>query len=164
TAAFGWDRQHIRRVEQLADTGSAPIRPLADAGPLAALSHVRQNISGFIRESVPVVTNPAIDREREMEHFSTRVIPGGRPPLCGPDSTSLRLELPSPILAEGALGIQVRKAHDTLTLEEVVSLFDEKGLVERLSLTCPRASSIPDSLDRLAKQAVRAVQIGRASG
>lgn len=160
-AAFGWDREHIQLVEQMADTGSDPIRSLGYDGPLAALSHVRQNISDFIKESVAVVTNPAIDREREMEHFSTRVILGGRPPLCGPDSTPLRLELPSPILAEGALGIQVRKAHDTLTLEEVVSLFDEKGLVERLSLTCPRASSIPDSLDRLAKQAVRAVRSGK---
>ena len=53
------------------------------------------------------------------------------------------------------------KEHDTLTLEEVVSLFDEKGLVERLSLTCPRESSIPDSLDRLAEQAVRAVRNGK---
>ena len=85
-AAFGWDREHIQLVEQMADTGSDPIRSLGYDGPLAALSHVRQNIPDFIKESVAVVTNPAIDREREMEHFSTRVILGGRPPLYEPDS------------------------------------------------------------------------------
>ena len=43
----------------------------------------RQNVPDFIKESVAVVTNPAIDRDREMEHFSTRIIVGPRPAvLC----------------------------------------------------------------------------------
>lgn len=160
-AAFGWDREHIQLVEQMADTGSDPIRSLGHDGPLAALSQERQNIPDYIKESVAVVTNPAIDREREMEHFSTRVVLGSRPPLYETETNPLRLELPSPILAEGPSGIRVTEEHDTFTLEEVISLFDEKGLVERLSLTCPRESSIPDALDRLAEQAVRAVRNGK---
>jgi hypothetical protein len=32
-------------------------------------------------DAVAVVTNPAIDREREVEHFSTQTVIGARPPL-----------------------------------------------------------------------------------
>ena len=39
-------------------------------GPLACFSPERQNLADFFKESVAVVTNPAIDREREIEHFS----------------------------------------------------------------------------------------------
>ena len=48
-------------------------------GPLAALSPERQNLADYFKETVAVVTNPAIDREREIEHFSTRAIFGRRP-------------------------------------------------------------------------------------
>ena len=36
-------------------------------------------LSDYLQETVAVVTNPAIDREREVEHFSTRVVLGRRP-------------------------------------------------------------------------------------
>ena len=39
---------------------------------LPHLIQIRRNIADFIKESVAVVTNPAIDRDREVEHFSTR--------------------------------------------------------------------------------------------
>ena len=40
-------------------------------------------LSDYLQETVAVVTNPAIDREREVEHFSTRVVLGRRPPDRG---------------------------------------------------------------------------------
>ena len=76
--AFGWDREHIQLLEQMATKGVEPIRSLGHDSPLAALDTDRRNIADFIKESVAVVTNPAIDRDREVEHFSTRTILGKR--------------------------------------------------------------------------------------
>ncbi|HBI03570.1 MAG TPA: glutamate synthase, partial [Paenibacillaceae bacterium] len=69
-AAFGWEREHIQMAEQMASNGAEPIRSLGHDAPLAAINQERQNIADYIKESVAVVTNPAIDREREIEHFS----------------------------------------------------------------------------------------------
>ena len=79
--AFGWEKEHIQLLEQMAEKGVEPIRSLGHDAPLAALNPDRTNIADFIKESVAVVTNPAIDRDRETEHFSTRTIIGKRPTL-----------------------------------------------------------------------------------
>ncbi len=79
--AFGWEKDHIQLIEQMAEKGAEPIRSLGHDAPLAALNPERKNIADFIKESVAVVTNPAIDRDRETEHFSTRIIVGKRPSL-----------------------------------------------------------------------------------
>ena len=62
----------------MASNGAEPVGSLGYDGPLAALSPERQNLADYFKETVAVVTNPAIDREREMEHFSTRA--AVRPP------------------------------------------------------------------------------------
>jgi len=80
-SAFGWGREDREWVLELAKNGNDPISSLGYDGPLAALSKERQNISDYFKEAVAVVTNPAIDREREMEHFSTQTVVGARPPL-----------------------------------------------------------------------------------
>ena len=68
TAAASW---RGRRASRSASLGYD--------GPLAALSARAVNLADHLHESVAVVTNPAIDREREIEHFSTRVVVGPRP-------------------------------------------------------------------------------------
>ncbi|MEO5886177.1 MAG: glutamate synthase-related protein [Anaerolineales bacterium] len=80
-SAFGWGREDREWVMELAKSGSDPISSLGYDGPLAPLSKERQNISDYFKEAVAVVTNPAIDREREVEHFSTQTVLGARPPL-----------------------------------------------------------------------------------
>ena len=80
-SAFGWGREDREWVQELAKNGSDPISSLGYDGPLAPLSKERQNISDYFKEAVAVVTNPAIDREREVEHFSTQTMLGARPPL-----------------------------------------------------------------------------------
>ncbi len=80
-SAFGWGREDNEWVLELAKNGSDPISSLGYDGPLAPLSKERQNISDYFKEAVAVVTNPAIDREREAEHFSTQTVVGPRPPL-----------------------------------------------------------------------------------
>ena len=83
-AGFGWQRDDVKLVQQMADNGAEPIGSLGYDGPLAALSPERQNLADYFKETVAVVTNPAIDREREIEHFSTRAVFGRRPPLGDP--------------------------------------------------------------------------------
>jgi glutamate synthase (NADPH/NADH) large chain len=80
-AAFGWGREDREWVEALGENGQEPLGSLGFDGPLAALSAERQNIADYLKETVAVVTNPAIDREREMEHFSTQCVIGPRPTL-----------------------------------------------------------------------------------
>ena len=88
----------------MAEKGVEPIRSLGHDAPLAALNPERKNIADFIKESVAVVTNPAIDRDRETEHFSTRVIIGKRPGLFHHEKGGEILELPTPLLIEGKIG------------------------------------------------------------
>ena len=63
-AGFGWQRDDTKLVQQMASNGAEPIGSLGYDGPLAALSPERQNLADYFKETVAVVTNPAIDRER----------------------------------------------------------------------------------------------------
>ncbi len=80
-AGFGWQRDDVKLCQQMASNGAEPIGSLGYDGPLAALSPERQNLADYFKETVAVVTNPAIDREREIEHFSTRALFGRRPSI-----------------------------------------------------------------------------------
>src|SRR4051812_39891158 len=84
----------------MASSGKESISGLGWDGPLAALSKQRKNLSDYFHERVAVVTNPAIDREREADHFSTRVFLGSRPSLAEPKAVE-QIELLSPILLGG---------------------------------------------------------------
>jgi glutamate synthase (NADPH) large chain len=156
-AAFGWDREHIQLLEQMAKKGVEPIRSLGHDAPLAALDPERRNIADFLKESVAVVTNPAIDRDREVEHFSTRVIIGKRPSLYTKQSKDLVVELPSPILIEGKHGYELQA---TASYEQVLEMFEEKEACYVLSATFTQDESIADALQRLAQEAITAVQNG----
>src|SRR5829696_6448521 len=102
-SAFGWGREDREWVQELAKNGSDPLSSLGYDGPLAPLSKEQQNIADYFKEAVAVVTNPAVDREREVEHFSTQTVIGARPPLTpneiGQDTTVV---LDVPILLEGS--------------------------------------------------------------
>ncbi len=95
-AGFGWQRDDVKLVQQMASNGAEPIGSLGYDGPLAALSPERQNLADYFKETVAVVTNPAIDREREIEHFSTRTVFGRRPSIStAPARTPARSRPPS---------------------------------------------------------------------
>ena len=95
-AGFGWQRDDVKLVQQMASNGAEPIGSLGYDGPLAALSPERQNLADYFKETVAVVTNPAIDREREIEHFSTRALFGRRPSLddAGEDTGTVETSFP----------------------------------------------------------------------
>lgn len=158
-SAFGWDREHIQMVEQMADKGVEPIRSLGHDAPLAALDLGRKNLADFIKESVAVVTNPAIDRDREMEHFSTRVIVGKRPSPFSDENYHV-VELVSPILVEGSPGEYLATKVHHPTYEQVIETFKNCGEVYYLSLTFSKEETVKEALTRLIEEATVAMNNG----
>jgi glutamate synthase (NADPH/NADH) large chain len=99
-AAMGWTKEEVDNLMTTV-TGKDPLSGLGYDGPLAAFSKVRRNLSDYFQERVAVVTNPAIDRVREGDHFSVRVFLGSRPALAPGGTMTQQIELRSPILLGG---------------------------------------------------------------
>ncbi|GFZ95723.1 glutamate synthase [Paenibacillus marchantiophytorum] len=163
-SAFGWDRDGIQHIETMSETGAEPIRSLGHDSPHAALAWERQNVPDFIKESVAVVTNPAIDRDREMEHFSTRIIAGTRTPVYGQVDENLRLELLAPLVLEGTNGVDSEEHLSQPSYEQLLALFRAQGdnKVAVLSATFARGTSLSEGLDKLAADAISAARNGAA--
>lgn len=159
--AYGWERDHIQLIEQMAEKGVEPIRSLGHDAPLAALNPERVNIADYIKESVAVVTNPAIDRDRETEHFSTRVIIGKRPDLFKNEQTGTVIELTTPLLLEGKAGFTCSESLGQPSLDQVVQHFQEQKLTAFISAVFHNDENLDAALERLAEEAVQAVQSGK---
>ena len=168
-AAFGWSRDDQTWAHALAEQGKDPIASLGYDGPLAALSDQLHNLSDYFKEKVAVVTNPAIDREREHEHFSTQVVIGPRPPLT-PDDEPARpcVVLASPVLAGGHAGAallpdeeyrQIAARYGTLLYEDMLAAFPPEQVCV-LALATEPGESVRVAVERLAEAAVAAVQAG----
>ncbi|GAM10305.1 ferredoxin-dependent glutamate synthase 2 [Geobacter sp. OR-1] len=162
-SAFAWKSSDQQNLREMARSGQDPIASLGYDGPLAALALSRQNLADYFKEQVAVVTNPAIDQEREAELFSTRVYLGPRPTLRGPALPAMALELPlllggsrlsasedeSPLAAE----------FGTCSLESLLTRFGRRRS-RSLSCTMGRGESLQQALDRLKAEAVAAVRRG----
>jgi glutamate synthase (NADPH/NADH) large chain len=98
-------------LEHLAQHGAEPIGSLGYDAPLAVLHPEGQSLSDYCKESVAVVTNPALDRDRETEHFNTQTLLGARPatPYPTQDAPLGYHELPHPFL----LSRRLLSAHRT---------------------------------------------------
>ncbi len=185
-AAFGWGRLEESEVREMAESGKEPISGLGWDGPLAALSQKRRNVSDYFHERVAVVTNPAIDREREADHFSTRVFLGARPTPAGSSEVE-QIELRTPLLF-GGVGAEDEEAHAAAarathqrTLAEVVALcetFDEsaadgtsegaseaRGVLRAATIdtTFGEDETLERGLARLCEEAARLVRESRSS-
>ena len=159
--AFGWERDNIQFIEQMAEKGAEPIRSLGHDAPLAALNPGRQNIADFIKESVAVVTNPAIDRDREMEHFSTRTVIGKRPALFSSDEQEGPIiELLTPLLLEGKPGQDCVQEIGQPSFEQIHQLFDGQGKWHTISTTLSEEETIQAALERITGEAIHAVENG----
>jgi glutamate synthase (NADPH) large chain len=159
--AFGWERDHIQFIEQMAEKGVEPIRSLGHDAPLAAINPERKNLADFLKESVAVVTNPAIDRDRETEHFSTRVIIGKRPSLFAQEDHGTILELTNPILIEGKAGFSCSETLGQPSFDQIVQHYHERKLAAFISTTFTKDETIQAALERLAKEAISAVSSGK---
>jgi len=169
-AAFGWREDDYKMLDAEVQTGAEPIKSLGYDGPLPALDDNVHSVSEFLQEAVAVVTNPAIDREREIEHFSTRTVLGRRPSMDGLYHNAPRVEVQSPILLEELppyAGVSVDELrmmayrHGTLCFEDVLMSLRNNiyGTVELLLYREPD-ESIPNALARLKQEALEAVQAG----
>lgn len=165
-AACGWQRDHVTDLEDMLAAGKAPVSSLGYDGPLAALSKTRVNIADFCKETVAVVTNPAIDHQRESEAFSTSALIGARPQIGRPpDTRDLLVEIQSPILpgghpALGSLDIanEAARQSGTMTIDAMVETFGDR--VEFLVLGVQPEETVKTTLDRLQAHAIKAVEQG----
>ncbi|MFP3983703.1 MAG: glutamate synthase-related protein [Desulfurivibrionaceae bacterium] len=171
-AAFGWRNYDLSIRRQVALTGREVIGSMGYTDPLPALiPDSLPNIADYCKENVAVVTNPAIDREREAEHFSTRVVLGSRPNITGEKETSpLGLELDTPLLL-GAEEISDRigtgrsreicREFSTYLFEDVTNFFTcqhrDPSLVKFLDLTFNPSEGLEARLEELLEEALQAI-------
>ena len=164
-AAAGWNNEQVREVVEQAETGKDPVGSLGFDGPLAALSRNRVNLADYFKETVAVVTNPAVDRGREIEAFSTRTLVGSRPVIGTTSSQDEKfIMLDSPLLSGGHPAFSelvnspvALERTGALSIEELVAYFDEN--ITWLPLSIPQGQPMQQVLDNLvttAKEAVRA--------
>lgn len=168
-ASAGWIESDKQQLQFHADRGAEPIGSLGWDGPLGPFTPVPMPLSDYLQETVAVVTNPAIDREREVEHFSTRVVLGRRPPIEGVEpEPPQRCELRMPIILGGmrpgvsplslAETRRVAMGQGVACMEDVLAAWGARALT--LPLMFHRDASVRDHLDRLAAEAVAAVADG----
>jgi glutamate synthase (NADPH) large chain len=168
-ASAGWIESDKQQLQFHADRGAEPIGSLGWDGPLGPFTPVPMPLSDYLQETVAVVTNPAIDREREVEHFSTRVVLGRRPPIEGVEpEPPQRCELRMPIILGG-----MRAGATTLSLPEMRRVAVGKGVAcmedvlaawdwraVRLPLHFASGLSVREHLAELAHAAEAAVRDG----
>ena len=80
-AANGWRQDDLAVLRAFEDTGRDPVGSLGFDGPIGCLYPGITNIADYLQETVAVVTNPALDREREAEHFRLHTYLSPRPQL-----------------------------------------------------------------------------------
>jgi glutamate synthase (NADPH/NADH) large chain len=166
-AANGWLKDHLNEIHAyISEDKEELVSSLGYDGPLAALSHVRVNIADYFKESVAVVTNPAIDHDRESEAFSTSSLVGACPAVGkapDPDDCLVVLGLPFVLGGHRAhpfVGIeqQVAKSFGIKTLEDLLVEFGSRA--EKLDLGVPDGMTTREAMEALAEAGVDAVRQG----
>jgi glutamate synthase (NADPH/NADH) large chain len=167
-AGFGWQRDDVKLVQQMASNGAEPVGSLGYDGPLAALSPERQNLADYFKETVAVVTNPAIDREREMEHFSTRALFGRRPSLDNAGEDSGTVETGFPVILGGHHELaplaeepyrRIAREHDTYLLEDLWEEFGG-GRAGAVDISLLESETTRGAIARVRQEAVKKVRNG----
>jgi glutamate synthase (NADPH/NADH) large chain len=166
-AGFGWQRDDVKLVQQMASNGAEPVGSLGYDGPLAALSPERQNLADYFKETVAVVTNPAIDREREMEHFSTRALFGRRPSLDNAGEDTGTVETGFPVILGGHHELAplsdktyraIARQHDTYLLEDLWEEF--RGRAAAVDISLLESETTKGAIERIKQEAVKKVRDG----
>lgn len=165
-SAMGWERYHISLAETVAESGKEQIGSLGWDGALAALSQTRVNLADYFKETVAVVTNPAIDREREQSQFSTRTLVGCRPPVGSKRSEdAILVQLETPLIVGGYAELgddatmqTIANANGTVTLEQLVDIFGDRCVV--FDMVAKADEPIEVAIERLQHQAKEAVRQG----
>ena len=165
-AGFGWERYHVEVMSSLAENAKEQIGSLGWDGPVAALSNLRVNLADYFKETIAVVTNPSIDREREQSQFSSQVLIGARPEIAlgrNDEATLIRLEIPLlleaiPDVEDTALVRDIAAQHGAMMIEDLADVFADR--ISYLSMGCPPDTSIDQAIEMLQSQAVEDVLAG----
>ena len=166
-AGFGWQRDDVKLCQQMASNGAEPIGSLGYDGPLAALSPERQNLADYFKETVAVVTNPAIDREREIEHFSTRAVFGRRPSIHAPATDTRTIETSFPVILGGHHDLaplsdstyrKIAREHKTYLLEDLWEEFRDRAAAIDIALL--ESETTHGAIERIKQEAVKQVRHG----
>jgi glutamate synthase (NADPH) large chain len=166
-SANGWLQEHVKDVSSLTSGNKDDlISSLGYDGPLAALSKVRVNLADYYKESIAVVTNPAIDQAREMEVFSTSSLVGACPPVgFARNPEDILMVLNVPVVLGGYQDENTKdytkklaRQYGTLTLEDLMQVFECRRT--RLIMSVLPGEEIRTALIRLRQQAVAAVLDG----
>jgi len=166
-AGFGWQRDDVKLVQQMASNGAEPVGSLGYDGPLAALSPERQNLADYFKETVAVVTNPAIDREREMEHFSTRAVFGRRPSIGAAGEDTGTVETSFPVILGGHHGMaplsdktyrEIARENQTYLLEDLWEEF--RGRAGAVDISLLESETTKGAIERIKQEAVKKVRDG----
>ena len=166
-AGFGWQRDDVKLVQQMASNGAEPVGSLGYDGPLAALSPERQNLADYFKETVAVVTNPAIDREREMEHFSTRSVFGRRPSIDAAGEDTGTVETSFPVILGGHHGMaplsdktyrEIARENQTYLLEDLWEEF--RGRAGAVDISLLESETSKGAIERIKQEAVKKVRDG----
>jgi glutamate synthase (NADPH) large chain len=166
-AGFGWQRDDVKLVQQMASNGAEPIGSLGYDGPLAALSPERQNLADYFKETVAVVTNPAIDREREIEHFSTRAVFGRRPSIHAAGEDTDTVETSFPVILGGHHDLaplsdeayrRIAREHHTYLLEDLWEEF--RGRAAAVDISLLESETSRGAIERIKQEAVKKVRDG----
>src|SRR5919109_5694376 len=166
-AGFGWQRDDVKLCQQMASNGAEPIGSLGYDGPLAALSPDRQNLADYFKETVAVVTNPAIDREREIEHFSTRAVFGRRPSVHSPGIDTRTVETSFPVILGGHHDLaplsdetyrKIARDNQTYLLEDLWEEFRDRAAAIDIALL--ESETTHGAIERIKQEAVKHVRHG----
>jgi glutamate synthase (NADPH/NADH) large chain len=166
-AGFGWQRDDVKLVQQMASNGAEPVGSLGYDGPLAALSPERQNLADYFKETVAVVTNPALDRERELEHFSTRALFGRRPSLDSAGEDTGTVETEFPVVLGGHHGLaplsdqtyrKIARDRHTYLLEDLWEEF--RGRAAAVDISLLESETTRGAIERIRQEAVKKVRNG----
>jgi glutamate synthase (NADPH/NADH) large chain len=164
---FGWQRDDVKLCQQMASNGAEPIGSLGYDGPLAAISPERQNLADYFKETVAVVTNPAIDREREIEHFSTRAVFGRRPYLHDPAAHTATVETSFPVILGGHHDLaplsdstyrKIAREQRTYLLEDLWEGF--RGRAVGIDIALLESETTRGAIERIKQEAQKRVSEG----
>lgn len=142
--ADGWKKDDIQLIHTWADGGHEPIGSLGYDGPLAPFIDGPTNYADFMQETVAVVTNPALDREREGEHFRLHSHIGRRPSWQNSGNPAIQpLVLQSPWLTDAGVSEILTHFTGHATVLHLNRRLDETELdaANRLELEAQKAVS-----------------------
>jgi len=166
-SACGWERYHLNLTDTMAQNAKELIGSLGWDGPLAALSHTRVNVADYFKETVAVVTNPAIDRVREQSQFSTRTYVGVRPGINSARAEGeILVQLETPLLIGGYPDLGTPEAleavadqHGTMTIEKLLETFGEERS-QIVYMSAATDENPEDAIKRIQQEAIDAVLNG----